>query len=100
GADGDPDGDGFTNLQELFAGTDPTDAGSSPMRISAIAKETDDVRVTWTTGNRKTILESSPGDASGGFTTNNFTSIFSVSNKTDSVTNYLDIGAATNVPAF
>ncbi len=30
GSDGDPDGDGFTNLEEFSAETDPTDSTSKP----------------------------------------------------------------------
>ena len=34
------------------------------------------------------------------FATNNFAAIFTVTNTVGTTTNYLDIGAATNVPAF
>ena len=43
-------------------------------------------------------LERTAG-AAGSFS-NNFAFIFGVTNTTGSVKNYLDIGAATNVPAF
>jgi hypothetical protein len=44
-------------------------------------------------------LDRSAGDPSGNFTTNNV-AIFTVTNTVGTVTNYLDVGAATNVPAF
>ena len=95
----DPDGDGFTNLQEYLAGTDPTDSASA-FRITAVAKESDNLRVTWMMGNGKTnALQVSAGDGSGNFVTNNFTDLFTVTNTVGSVTNYLDLGAATNTPA-
>jgi hypothetical protein len=37
--------------------------------------------------------------ASGSFS-NNFATIFTVANTVGTTTNYLDLGAATNVPAF
>jgi T5SS/PEP-CTERM-associated repeat protein len=97
-ADGnvDSDGDGFTNLQEYMAGTDPQDAASA-FRITGIAPEGDDLRVTWMMGSGKTnALQAAAGD--GGYYTNNFADIFTVTNTIGSVTNYLDVGAATNVP--
>jgi hypothetical protein len=94
----DPDGDGMSNLQEFLAGTDPNDPNSA-LRITAIAQEGDDVLVTWTMGDDKTnALQATSGDADGNFT-NNFSDIFTVTNTVGGVTNYLDLGAATNPPA-
>jgi len=36
----------------------------------------------------------------GGYGTNNFVAIFTVTNTVGAITNYLDVGAATNVPSL
>lgn len=43
----DPDGDGFSNLQEYLAGTDPTVAASA-LRITAAERDGADIRVSFT----------------------------------------------------
>ena len=92
----DPDGDGFSNLQEFLAGLDPTN-GVSSFRIISIAAGGIDLLVTWMTGIGKTnALQVTTG---GGYTTNSFTDIFTVTNTVTTVTNYLDVGGATNKPA-
>lgn len=49
------------------------------------------------TGAGKTnVLQRTAGGSSGSFSTNNFT----VTNTVGTTTNYIDVGAATNVPAF
>jgi hypothetical protein len=94
----DPDGDGMSNLQEYLTATDPTN-GASALRITAIALEADDVRVTWTMGDGKTnALQATAGDSGGGFT-NDFADLFTVTNTVGPATNYLDIGGATNFPS-
>jgi hypothetical protein len=96
----DNDGDGFSNLQEYLAGTDPNDAGSTPLRITAVARESNNIRVTWNTFPGTTnALQATTGAANGSYTTNGFANIFSVTNAAGSVTNYLDVGGATNFPA-
>jgi hypothetical protein len=97
-ADSDPDGDGQNNLAEYQAGTNPTNSASA-FRITSIAPVTNSLRVTWTTvANRTNALERSAGVA-GSFS-NNFTAIFIATNTAAGTTNYVDVGAATNVPAF
>jgi hypothetical protein len=92
---------GFSNLQEYPGGTDPNDAGDKPLRITAITRESDDVRGTWQTFTGATnALQATPGDAGGNYGTKNFADIFALTNVVSAVTNYLDAGAATNVPAF
>ena len=94
----DPDGDGMSNLQEYLAGTDPTNSASA-FRITGVINTGTDVFITWTMGGGKTnALQVTAGDASGGFT-NTFADLFIVTNTVGSVTNYLDIGAATNAPS-
>ena len=48
----DPDGDGFSNLQEFLAGTDPLDS-SSVLRITSITVSGSDVVIDFTTSSNK-----------------------------------------------
>ena len=94
----DPDGDGMSNTNEFLVGTDPTNS-TSAFRITSIASTENDVLVTWTMGSGKTnALQATTGDVTGGFT-NNFADLFIATNTVGTTTNYLDVGAVTNVPA-
>jgi phosphatidylinositol-3-phosphatase len=96
----DPDGDGLSNLQEFLAGTDPTNSASA-FRITSVFGTGSDVSVSWLTGIGKTnALQWTTGAGDGSYRTNNFTDIFTVTNTIGMVTNYLDSGAATNIPAL
>jgi hypothetical protein len=97
-ATGGTDGDGLSNLAEMLAGTNPTNSASF-FGITAIAQESNDVRITWMTGpDRTNALERTAG-AAGSFS-NDFAAIFTVTNTVGTTTNYLDLGAATNPPAL
>jgi poly(beta-D-mannuronate) lyase len=87
--DPDSDGDGLTDLQEYLAGTDPNDSAST-FRITAIAQEGNDIRITWIMGAGKTNALQAAGD--------NYSAIFTITNTTGTMTNYLDVGTATNAP--
>jgi hypothetical protein len=90
----DSDNDGCDNLCEYLSGGNPL------ADIKSIKREGNDIRVTWLAGNAKpSALQRSPG-AGGSYSTNNFADIFIVTNNFISITNHLDVGAATNVPAF
>jgi hypothetical protein len=92
--DADPDNDGMSNWAEFLAGTNPTNSDSA-LRITTVAQEGNDLRVAWTMGSGKTnVLQRA--DAVGG--TNPFADVFTVLTA-GSVTNYLDVGAATNAAA-
>ena len=92
----DPDGDGFSNLQEYLAGTDPTNSASN-LRITSIAPQGNSLLVTWTMGSGKTNALQAVGGT--GYGSNGFSDIFVVTNTAGTITNYLDVGATTNVPA-
>jgi pectate lyase len=92
-ATADPDGDRFTNLQEFQAGTDPADSASL-FRITSIALEADDIRVTWMSGPGKTNAIERTDSLPNSFAV--LTNVVTTATTTD----YLDVGAITNAPAF
>jgi len=94
----DADGDGFSNLQEFLAGTDPTNSASA-FRITSIVSTGNDVLINWMTGiGRTNALQAAAGTGDGSYNTNGFADIFTVTNTTGPSTNYLDVGAGTNIP--
>lgn len=101
GATGDADGDGMSNLQEYLAGTHPKDANSS-LRIIAIAREGNDVRVTWQTVSGKTnMLQVATGGSTDALT-NGFVDLppaVVLIGSGQTTTNQLDMGGATNAPS-
>ena len=71
-------------------------------RSTAVTPSSNGVLLTWMMGPGATnALQAAPGNPSGGYTTNGFIDIFVVTNNSaaGTVTNYLDVGGATNVPA-
>jgi hypothetical protein len=98
-AGADSDGDGFTNLQEFQAGTDPKNSASA-FRITDIHREANNIRITWMTGIGRTNALQRTAGVGGSFATNNFATIFTITNTTSTVTNHLDSGAATNGPSL
>jgi hypothetical protein len=97
----DNDGDGFSNIQEVLAGTDFNNANSA-FRITSITRESNNLRIRWTTvGGRTNRVLFTTGDASGGYTNDfsNLSSFFIIPGTGESTTNYLDIGGATSFPS-
>jgi hypothetical protein len=75
-------------------------AGPAPFRITAITRTGNDIRVTWTMSPGQTnALQRTAGAPNGSYSTNNFAPIFTITNTVGSVTNYLDVGGATNKPS-
>ena len=95
----DPDGDGQNNLAEFLAGTSPINSTSS-LRVVSVAKQGNDILVTWTTVGGLSYVVQSTGASTGGYF-NSFTDIsplVSVPGTGESTTNYLDAGGSTNGP--
>ena len=92
----DSDGDGFTNLQEFQAGTDPTNSASA-FRILSVMLTNDDLLVSWAAGGGHTNVVQSTADLVGSYT--NASPNIILTGGGDVTTNYLDAGAATNAPA-
>ncbi len=99
GGDADPDGDGVSNTNEFLTGTDPTNSASS-FHITSIVETGNDLFINWMTGiGRTNALQWTPGAGDGTYATDSFADLFTVTNAAGTATNYLDLGAATNVPA-
>ena len=109
----DADGDGMSNTNEFLGGFNPT-SPAAYLRIISVSKSGDDINITylgangdnaWSPGlvSRTNVLECAAGSADGGYI-NNFvsagqTNILSGGDGSGIITNMIDPGGATNVPA-
>ncbi|MFN0129591.1 MAG: DUF1800 family protein [Verrucomicrobiales bacterium] len=67
GAEGDPDGDGVTNVEEAAAGTNPVD-GKSRLMFEAVGLESNEVRAQWAgVAGKRYQLQASSGLGDGGW---------------------------------
>jgi T5SS/PEP-CTERM-associated repeat protein len=96
-ADGDPDGDGMTNLQESQAGTSPTNAASC-LRVTGMTSTNNDVWITWTAVGGKSYVVQTNATPGSGFA--DFSPVISVPGIGESITNYVHTGGATNGTAL
>ena len=110
----DPDGTGFSNTNKFLAGFNPTDSAAYPHVISISKTNTTDINViylgangdtSWNPGiaSRTNVLEFTTGTPSGSYS-NDFastgqTNILSGGTGLGVVTNMVDRGGATNLPA-
>ncbi|HUJ10249.1 MAG TPA: NPCBM/NEW2 domain-containing protein [Verrucomicrobiae bacterium] len=91
----DPDGDGQNNRMEFLAGTDPTNSASA-FQITSIAQEGEDVRIVWLTVGGRTNMVQAASAISSDYS--NASSNIIIAGSGDTSTNFLDTGAATNLP--
>jgi hypothetical protein len=85
---GDPDGDGFGNLQEFLAGTDPTDSSSALRIISITSDESNTVVSFITCSNKFYELQ-----ASDGLTASNWSTIVTNIAGTGGIVSIIDADA-------
>jgi len=92
---------GTTNFHGTFLNNGSIVGGSAPiLQITGITRQSNDILVTWTTSAGTTNeLQVTAGGPGGSYNTNDFAAIFTVTNTTGTVTDYLDVGAATNSPS-
>jgi len=92
--DADPDSDGVSNENEFLAGTNPTNRNSA-FRLLWATKESGGMRLTWSAaGVRSNVLQSAPELYDASF--NDLSGSIALPNAGETVTNYLDVAAATN----
>jgi hypothetical protein len=99
----DYDGDGQSNLEEAAMGTDPNDANSY-LRITSIITTNQDVLISWSTAATTGYGEGIEYRVLWGTNlttgvTNLLAFVFHDRTTSAGVTNYLDVGGATNHPA-
>ena len=89
----DSDGDGRSNALEYPAGTDPTKY-NSVLQITAVAQESNNLRITWTTvTGKKYVLQTSTDIVSAPFV--DLSPIINAPVGGESVTNYVHAGGVT-----
>ncbi|HXI84031.1 MAG TPA: hypothetical protein VNL17_08080 [Verrucomicrobiae bacterium] len=91
----DPDGDGFSNLQEFAAGTDPTNS-SSALRITSIVANGPDIVISFTTCSNKTYDAQYNDD----LTTSNWSGVATNIPGTGAIVSTNDPGAASLTNRF
>lgn len=96
----DPLGKGMSNTNQYLVGLDATNPASL-FRILSAMPQSNDMLITWTYGPGKTnALQETAGTSDGSYETNDFTDVVIITNTVGTITNYLDLGAATNQPAL
>jgi len=75
-----------------------TGAPPQPIQITAIARQGNDIKITWNTSGASNIVQVSAGAGSSGSYSNNFVDLSSII-VTTPTTNYVDVGGATNSPS-
>ncbi|HUR44679.1 MAG TPA: matrixin family metalloprotease [Candidatus Saccharimonadales bacterium] len=91
----DPDGDGFNNLSEYIAGSNPTN-GASYLKISKVQQNASGTTLTWAGAARKKYqVLSKPVISSG-----TFTPLSTVFNATGTNVQYLDSGATSGIKFY
>jgi uncharacterized repeat protein (TIGR03803 family) len=93
---------GLSGYGTVFSLSLPAVVNPNTFQITAITKQGNNLLVTWLMGVGPTnALQATAGGTLGSYTTNGFADIFIVTNNTTtgSLTNYLDMGAATNIPS-
>jgi hypothetical protein len=94
----DTDGDGACDVEEVLAGTDPSNA-ESVFRITAITLEGNDARITWQAGGGRTNILQTITSLAANSCSNDFTDLppeIVLPGEGDVVTNRLHVGGATN----
>jgi hypothetical protein len=110
----------FTNINQIalavsrFGGLDHYDhimlaqppsaiVSTTVLQITSIARQGNDINLTWmtgTAGGQTNAVQATSGDANGNYVTNNFADIatFMIPGSGIVITNYVDVGGATNKP--
>jgi hypothetical protein len=97
--DADPSGKGISNTNQFLLGLNPANP-ASVFRITTVVAEGTNLMITWkTAGVRTNVVQARTGVS---YSTNEFADISGpivINSSGDTVTNYTDIGGATNFPA-
>jgi hypothetical protein len=95
----DSDGDGASNLNEFLAGTNPTNAASN-FHIVSLQRETDNIRITWSTvGGKSYVVQTNATQGGLGATFADFSSLITVPGTGEATTDLVHTGAAANANA-
>ena len=92
----DADGDGASDRSEFLAGTDPNSPASS-FRIISLTPQSNNLLITWQAGADTTNVVQAAFSPNA--TYSNISPDVFITGNGDTITNYLDLGAATNWPA-